>query len=286
MFILLSLLGIAISQPISATDYTNIKKINDISSTKDGAHTNVRKISRGDRVIINYDASTYEDVIDQRIFVGSGVINAPKGKATLEVYNNTGHAVTIKANISCNNNANGQNTLFYVWEGATLIIHGTADSPIIIDGNGSSIPTRFGLIETTGTIDMEYVTIQNVTFENYGYTYGGKEYNNPKDGDCSVFKISPWTSLVADGNGDQVNFNIGTTTLKHCHITNVNNMYGGYASVLTTYGDPTRDKTLDNSTKNNKITFENVEIDHVQQNGHIKKYRYYNKNLIIDKDEN
>ena len=285
-FILLSLLGIAISQPISATDYTNIKKINDISSTTDGAHTNVRKISRGDRVIIHYDADTYEDVIDKRIFVGSGVIDGPEGKATLEVYNNTGHAVTIKANIRCNNDNNDQNTLFYVWEHATLIIHGTADSPIIIDGNGSSIPTRFGLIETTGTIDFEHVTVQNVTFENYDYTYSGKKYNTPKDGDCSVFKISPWTSLLPGGNGDQVNYNIGTTTLKHCHITNVNNMYGGYASVLTTYGDPTRGDKLGNTKESNKITFENVEIDHVQQNGHIKKYRNYNENLIIDKDEN
>ena len=288
-FILLSLLGIAISQPISATDY-NLGSIGEITVQSDGTgifeHDKVKLISRNDKVIINYGAGTYTDEVNNRIFVGSHLDINQDLPSVLEIYNNTGHPVTIKANISCGNNRNGQNALFYVWQYGTLKIHGTENSPIIIDANGSSIPTRFGLIETTGTIDMEYVTIQNVTFENYGYTYGGKEYNNPKDGDCAVFKLSPWTTTLAGGGGDQVDYNIGTLTLKHCRITNINNMNGGYASVLTTFGDPTRDTTKGNTTKSNKITFEDVEIDHVQQNGHIKKYRYYNENLIIDKDEN
>ena len=282
-FILLSLLGIAISQPISATDY-NLGSIGEITVQSDGSgnfeHNYVKLISPDDRVVINYNSNTYEDIVNNRVFIGSHLENSNKGKKpTLEIYNNTGHPVTIKVNISCDNNKNGQNPLFYVWEYGTLKIHGTASSPIIIDANGCLM--RWGFIESTGTIDMEYVTIQNVAFESY--TYMGS-YNNVKDGDCSVFKLSPWVGTLPGHDGDQVDYNIGTLTLKNCRITNVNNMNGGYASVLTTYGDPTRDNSKGNTRERNRIYFENVEIDHVQQNGHATKYRYGTTH--IDNDEN
>ncbi|MCI5784207.1 MAG: hypothetical protein MR030_07550, partial [Bacteroidales bacterium] len=68
-FILLSLLGIAISQPISATDY-NLGSIGEISVQSDGSgnfeHNNVKLISPDDKVKINYKSSTYEDVVNNR----------------------------------------------------------------------------------------------------------------------------------------------------------------------------------------------------------------------------
>lgn len=213
-------------------------------------------------------------LVTDRIFIGTSLLDGeyenPK-PATLEIYNGTDKDIHIYAYIY--SNKNGSNVLFSVWKNATLKIHGKPNAKIYLHGvnghenGGIWNNTIWGFIESTGNIDFENVVIQDVTFSDYSYM---GSYHNQKDGDTSVFKLSPWTHNIAQG--EAINLGQGTTTLKNCRITNINNTRGGYASILTTFGKPL---TADgNNRASNKITFENVEVDHVTQNGYCLTRRY------------
>ena len=261
----------------------------------DGAHEKILRVDRGKTQIINLVGDV---TITDRVFVGSsttGTGSADPKPAVLEIYNATDHPVRIKAYVY--SNTNGSNVIFSVWENAVLKIHGKPGAPIIIDGNGGITHsltdaggnvrehhhsgsewdgTRWGLIESTGTLDFQHVIIENVNFKRYEYL---SSYCNTEDGDCAVIKLNPWVASNEKGNGPY--YTQKTTTFRNCIFRNIRNMSGGYASVLTTYGNA--GKRSENNREKCKIIFDNCEIHDVKQNGHTKKMRYGDE--LVDYDE-
>lgn len=266
----------------------------------DGGHEKILRVERGKTQIINLVGDV---TITDRVFVGSSTTDQNTGSANpdpavLEIYNATDHPVRIKAYVW--SNTNGSNVIFSVWENAVLKIHGKPGAEIIIDGNGGITHsltdangnvvahhpsgsewdgTRWGLIESTGTLDFENVIIENVNFKRYDYTIGTTSYCNTEDGDCAVIKLNPWVASDEKGNGPY--YTQKTTTFRNCIFRNIRNESGGYASVLTTYGNA--GKRSENDRSSCKIIFENCEIYDVKQNGHTKKMRYGDE--LVDYDE-
>lgn len=260
----------------------------------DGKHDKILRVDRGTTKIIKLEGDV---TITDRIFVGSSTTNTENpAPAVLEIYNATNHDVRIKGYVW--NNNSGSNVLFSVWENATLKIHGKPGARIIIDGNGGITHpitnatgatvthhecdnsgawdgTRWGLIESTGTLDFEYVTIENVSFTRHDYSLGSTKYSNKSDGDCAVIKLNPWT--YTKDNGTTYCYTQKTTTFKNCIFHGIRNEdadenYAGYASVLTTYGNA--GQRSENNRTSCKITFDDCEIYDVKQNGHTKTMRY------------
>ncbi|MGM9843479.1 MAG: hypothetical protein ACI30S_04570 [Muribaculaceae bacterium] len=274
----------------------------------DGNHEKILRVDRGTTRRIDLVGDV---TITDRIFVGSSTTSQETGsanpaEAVLEIYNATDHDVRIKAYVW--SNTNGSNVIFSVWENAKLIIHGKPGARIIIDGNGGITHpitndtgttvthhqcdgtgawdgTRWGLIESTGTLDFEYVTIENVRFNRYDYTIGTTQYSNMSDGDCAVIKLNPWMDANNNkGNGKY--YTQKTTTFRHCIFRNIRNEdnednYAGYASVLTTYGNA--GQRSENNRTTCKITFDDCEIYDVKQNGHTKQMRYGTE--AVDNDD-
>ena len=265
----------------------------------DGNHEKILRVERGETRRIDLVGDV---TITDRIFVGSSTTDQNTGSANpapavLEIYNATDHDVRIKAYVW--SNTNGSNVIFSVWENAKLIIHGKPNARIIIDGNGGVTHpitnsngntvthhecdgsgawdgTRWGLIESTGTLDFEYVTIENVRFKRHDYTVGSTKYSNMSDGDCAVIKLNPWTD-PNNNKGNGMYYTQKTTTFRHCIFKNIRNEdndddYAGYASVLTTYGNA--GQRSENNRTSCKITFDDCEIYDVKQNGHTKTMRY------------
>ena len=260
--------------------------------TGDGKHEKILKVDRGKTQIINLVGDV---TITDRVFVGSSTTDQNTGSAdpkpaVLEIYNATNHPVRIKAYVW--NNDNGSNVIFSVWENAVLKIHGNEGAPIIIDGNGGITHritdsggnerdhhecdasgawdgTRWGLIESTGTLDFENVIIENVNFQRYTYSNGS--YCNTEDGDCAVIKLNPWEDPY-DQKGNGKYYTQKTSTFKNCIFRHIHNNSGGYASVLTTYGNA--GKRSENNREKCKIIFDNCEIHNVEKNGHTKIKRY------------
>ena len=75
--------------------------------------------------------------------------------------------------------------MFSVWENNTLIIKGDPDGNgkgrILIEGNANhrSLVTKYGLLESTGNLELSDVVIEHVLFDE----------NNAKAGECSDMKI-------------------------------------------------------------------------------------------------
>lgn len=258
----------------------------------DGAHEKILRVDRGDSITIRLKGDV---TITDRVFVGSSTTDQNTGSANpkrtvLEIFNDTNHDITIRSFIW--ENTNGSNVMFSVWENAVLRIHGNPGARIIIDGNGKVTRnyminennehfndhpsgsawngTRWGLIESTGTLDFENVIIENVNFQRYDYDVLGVSYCNTEDGDCAVIKLNPWEASESKGNGKY--YTQKTTTFRNCIFRNIRNMSGGYASVLTTYGNA--GKRSENNREKCKIIFDNCEIHNVEQNGHTKIKRY------------
>ena len=258
----------------------------------DGAHEKILRVDRGTTQRIDLVGDV---TITDRVFVGSGTTDQSTGSANpdpavLEIYNATDHPVRIKAYVW--SNKNGSNVIFSVWENAVLKIHGKQNAPIIIDGNGGITHritdsggnerdhhecdasgawdgTRWGLIESTGTLDFQHVIIENVNFKRY--VYSNNTYCNTEDGDCAVIKLNPWTD-PSNQKGNGKYYTQKTSTFKNCIFRHIHNNSNGYASVLTTYGFA--GERPENTRKSCKITFENCEIHNVEQNGHTKIKRY------------
>lgn len=265
----------------------------------DGGHEKILRVERGKTQIINLVGDV---TITDRVFVGSSTTDQNTGSANpdpavLEIYNATDHPVRIKAYVW--SNTNGSNVIFSVWENAVLKIHGKPGAEIIIDGNGGITHsltdaggnvvahhpsgsewdgTRWGLIESTGTLDFQHVIIENVNFKRYDYSVSGVAYCNTEDGDCAVIKLNPWEASESKGNGKY--YTQKTSTFRNCIFRNIRNESGGYASVLTTYGNA--GKRSENDRSSCKIIFENCEIYDVKQNGHTKKMRYGKENVDFD----
>ena len=257
----------------------------------DGAHEKILRVDRGTTQRIDLVGDV---TITDRIFVGSSTTDQNTGSANpkpavLEIYNATDHPVRIKAFVF--SNTNGSNVIFSVWENAVLKIHGKPGAEIIIDGNGGITHsltdaggnvvahhpsgsewdgTRWGLIESTGTLDFENVIIENVNFQRYDYSVSGVAYCNTEDGDCAVIKLNPWEASESKGNGKY--YTQKTSTFRNCIFRNIRNESGGYASVLTTYGFA--GERTENTRSSCKIIFDNCEIHDVKQNGHTKIKRY------------
>lgn len=266
----------------------------------DGDHEKILRVERGDSIRINLVGDV---TITDRIFVGSSTTSqsaqsANPPRTVLDIYNGNNYDIRIKAYIW--SNTNNSNVMFSVWENAVLRIHGNPNGRIIIDGNGKVTRnkildeynnehdhhpcdnsggwdgTRWGLIESTGTIDFEYVTIENVNFSRYDYPVGSNWYYNKSDGDCAVIKLNPWTD-PNNNKGNGMYYTQKSTTFRHCIFRHIRNQdsddtYAGYASILTTYGNA--GQRSENNRTSCKITFDDCEIHDVQQNGHTKEKRY------------
>ena len=267
----------------------------------DGAHEKILRVDRGDSITIRLKGDV---TITDRVFVGSSTTDQNTGSANpkrtvLEIFNDTNHDITIRSFIW--ENTNGSNVMFSVWENAVLRIHGNPGARIIIDGNGKVTRnyminennehfndhpsgsvwngTRWGLIESTGTLDFENVIIENVNFKRYDYSVSGVSYCNTEDGDCAVIKLNPWEASESKGNGKY--YTQKTSTFRNCIFRNIRNESNGYASVLTTYGNA--GQRSENTRTSCKIIFENCEIYDVKQNGHTKIKRYGTE--PVDNDE-
>ncbi|MBS7411054.1 MAG: hypothetical protein KIG59_08875, partial [Muribaculaceae bacterium] len=168
---------------------------------------------------------TGDVTITDRIYVGSSTSEGvnPAGNAKLIIRNKAGRAVTIKqyiygsrtkatdTNGTPHNQTVDNNCMFSVWGRAELVIEGTKDHPIIIDGGrGNPVDDAknnwekkkgdasncgepfnkiiWGLIESNGTITLKNVIFKNVLFSNM-YA-GSKDANVNFYCDCSCIKLN------------------------------------------------------------------------------------------------
>ncbi|MGN1246917.1 MAG: hypothetical protein ACI4UN_09800, partial [Muribaculaceae bacterium] len=158
--------------------------------------------------------------------------------------------------------------MFSVWENNTLIIKGDPDGNgkgrILIEGNANnrSLVTDYGLLESTGNLELSDVVIENVLFNE----------TNANAGECSALKIHPWYNLETSWTYEQ-----GWTKLHNVEICNLN-MPGGVGAAMYCY------LVTQNMTANTRerctITLENVNIHNVTQgsnsvdgNGGIVRFR-------------
>lgn len=124
--------------------------------------------------------------------------------------------------------------LFAVHDNCKLIIRGKDnDHRIIIEGNNTH--TQYEMIGTAGTLDMQYVTVQN--------NHQVKESNN------GVIKINP---------GWEEEHKLGTTTIKNCSFINCS---AGYATVLYTSNEKDPRANHDNTAASCAILMQDVVID-------------------------
>ena len=109
----------------------------------------------------------------------------------VEIDNNVQGSVTLK-NI-------GADSFFRVDQNSTLTIRGkSAEKRIILDGGSNEGKVvNWEIIGTAGTLNLEYVTIQN-----HKNTFEGRW--------APAIKINPWARTI-----------LGRTTIKHCKFTNL-----------------------------------------------------------------
>ena len=263
----------------------------------DGNNFKVMRVDVGKEVYVELKGDVY---LYDRLFIGSSVKQLPDGSSYIDhpgkttrlhvkntagkpvhiyqrVYNSRigykNYWVTKDPSTGATANHTGQavnsNVMFSVWGDAELIIEGTPEEPIIIDGgryiaensrtweDGTSAtqdtgePTKeieWGLIESTGKLTLKNVIIENVLFNS----------RKSPAGECSVIKLHPWGA----------DYKIGTTTLENVEIRNVESPNGG-GCVLMCY-DATKGRT-ENNRENSKILMKNCKIhDCIQRGGSPK----------------
>lgn len=137
-------------------------------------------------------------------------------------------------------------SFFRVNENCKLIIRGKDDSHRIIMDGGTVGSTEKGtnteVIGSAGTLEMQYVTVQN-------------NYNTRTNNSFGVIKINPgWK----DGQ------RLGTTTVKNCSFINCSALMG---SVLFTENDKNCLTNAANNPTSCAILFEDVVIDGCRTNG-------------------
>lgn len=203
------------------------------------------------------------------VFIGlSTSDNTP---TTLVIENATDNDIHIWDDLDNSNDGSGADrfgVMFSVWENNTLIIKGDPDGNgkgrILIEGNANhrSLVTKYGLLESTGNLELSDVVIEHVLFDE----------NNAKAGECSAMKIHPWYSLENGCTYEQ-----GWTKLRNVEICNIT-MPGGVGAAMYCYL-VTQNKPA-NTRERCTITLENVNIHNVTQgsnsndgNGGIVRFR-------------
>lgn len=207
--------------------------------------------------------------IRHSVFIGlSTNDNTP---TTLVIENATDNDIHIWDDLDNPNDGSGADrfgVMFSVWENNTLIIKGDPDGNgkgrIMIEGNANhrSLVTDYGLLESTGNLELYDVVVENVLFNE----------TNARAGECSVLKIHPWYNLENGWTYEQ-----GWTKLHNVEICNIT-MPGGVGAAMYCYLI-TQNKTA-NTRERCTITMGNVNIHNVTQgdtsidgNGGIVRFR-------------
>lgn len=179
-----------------------------------------------------------------------------KGDVTMNGYIQVGEATgaqNITLRVIIHPNVAGPVTLkngsadsfFRVNQNCKLIIQGRDNTHRIILDGGASGSTKKGtnteMIGSAGTLEMQYVTVQN-------------NYNTKTDNSYGAIKINPgWTN----------NQKLGTTTVKNCSFINCSALMG---SVLFTENDKNCLNNTSNTPTSCGILFEDVVIDGCRTN--------------------
>ena len=253
---------------------------------------------------------TGDVTITDRIYVGSSTSEGvnPAGNAKLIIRNTANKPVTIKQYIwgsrTTATDTKGtphaqsvdNNCMFSVWGRAELVIEGTKDHPIIIDGGRGNTVTNdweakkgessncgapfnkiiWGLIESNGTITLKNVIIRNVLFSNM-YA-GSKDANGNFYCDCSCIKLNA-------GSNAYYHYVLGTTYLENVTFEGIESPAGG-GCILTCYGD--LKSNTSNSKSSTKITMINCKIIGTKQNGtdstspYVQGLMRFNANCCAD----
>lgn len=158
---------------------------------------------------------------------------APNVTLIVEIHPDVAGPVTLK-------NSGSADSFFRVNQNSKLIIRGKDNTHRIILDGGTSGSTKKGtnteMIGSAGTLEMQYVTVQN-------------NYNTKTDNSYGAIKINP---------GWKDNQKLGTTTVKNCSFINCSALMG---SVLFTENNK---NCLDNAANNPTscaILFQDVVID-------------------------
>ncbi|MGM9833573.1 MAG: hypothetical protein ACI31A_07810 [Candidatus Limisoma sp.] len=259
----------------------------------DGNNFKVMRVEVGQDLYLELKGDVY---LYDRLFIGSSVRTLSDGSSYIDhpgkttrlhvknvagkpvhiyqrVYNSRigykGYWVTKDPTTGATANHTGQqvnsNVMFSVWGDAELIIEGTPDAPIIIDGGrydaynsatwveGTSAtqdtgtPTKeieWGLIESTGKLTLKNVIIENVLFNS----------RKSPAGECSVIKLHPWGA----------DYKMGKTTLDNVEIRNVESPNGGGCALMCY--DATKGRS-ENNRETSKILMKNCKIHNCTQRG-------------------
>ena len=188
--------------------------------------------------------------------------------------------------------------MFSVWGKAELVIEGTKEHPIIIDGgrwnnvtsandweakkgDASNCSEPFnkiiwGLIESNGKLTLKNVIFKNVLFSNM-YA-GSKDANGNVSCECSCIKLNA-------GSNDYYHYVLGTTYLENVTFEGIESPAGG-GCILTCYGD-LKGNTA-NSKSSTKITMIDCKIIDTKQNGtdstspYVQGLMRFNANCCAD----
>lgn len=166
------------------------------------------------------------------IVVGDAA-TAPNVTLIVEIHPDVAGPVTLK-------NSGNADSFFRVNQNSTLIIRGKDDTQrIILDGGASDYTekgTTYEMIGSAGTLEMQYVTVQN-------------NHNTQTTNYCGAIKINPgWTD----------NQTLGKTTVKNCSFINCSAWMG---SVLFTENEKNCLANAANNRESCAILFEDVVID-------------------------
>lgn len=188
--------------------------------------------------------------------------------------------------------------MFSVWGKTELVIEGTKEHPIIIDGGrGNNVTSAndweakkgdasncsepfnkiiWGLIETNGKLTLKNVIFKNVLFSNM-YA-GGKDANGNFSCECSCIKLNA-------GSNAYYHYVLGNTYLENVTFDGIESPAGG-GCILTCYGD-LKSNTA-NSKSSTKITMINCTIKGTKQNGtdstspYVQGLMRFNANCCAD----
>lgn len=248
--------------------------------------------------------------ITDRVYVGLSTANGvnPTGNAKLIIRNTAGRTVTIKqyiwgsrtkatdTNGTSHNQTIDNNCMFSVWGKAELVIEGTKEHPIIIDGGSTQTDISnweanksassnlgkpfnkiiWGLIESNGSLTLRNVVFKNVVFSNM-YA-GSKDSNGNFYCDCSCIKLNSAYSSTYP-------YVLGNTILENVTFEGVESPAGG-GCILTCYSNLNANPS--NTKSSTKITMTDCKVRNTKQNGtdstspYVQGLMRFNANCCAD----
>ena len=237
----------------------------------DNRHLHLCQVKPGETRVVELTGDVY---VYDRIFVGSATyLGSDSAPATLIIRNKTGHKVTIHNRLTASEYVESNvfvdgvwkpwsqicsQVLFSVFVNAKLVIEGSADSPIHIDGGSTVVDvpeTPFGFMECQGSYDLKYVTIENV------------KLSDKYLGDSSLIKLAPYRYNTGTSASPIWNYcKMGSMSFDHCTIRNVS-CPGSYGAVMLNCFNMSLLGESVNNRETNKISFTNCEIYNVSQGG-------------------